>query len=76
LFLLISKKKLNLLTFILIEVPDEYENKVVGIESFNSCFIRRYNFCPTFFPGSLQDACQAAFISQVIKEFRLSLLLS
>ncbi|CAF1061974.1 unnamed protein product [Rotaria sordida] len=49
---------------------DECKNEVVDIECFNSCFISRYNFCPMFFPGSLQDACQAAFTSKVIKEHR------
>jgi len=67
---------LNLLIFILIQVPDECENEVVGIESLTACFARRYNFCPSFFPGSLQNAFQAAFTSQAIKEVRLSLLLS
>ncbi len=71
-----KNKNLNLLTFILIQVPDECENEIVGIESLNACFTRRYNFCPSFFPGSLQNAFQAAFTSQVIKEVRLSLILS
>ncbi|CAF3056754.1 unnamed protein product [Rotaria sp. Silwood2] len=50
--------------------PNECEKEVVAVETFTSCFIRRYNFCPMFFPGSLQDACQIAFNSQVIKERR------
>ncbi|CAF4067726.1 unnamed protein product, partial [Rotaria sordida] len=48
--------------------PDECQNEVVGIESFYSCFTRRYNACPVFFIGSLQEACQEAFSSLVIKE--------
>ncbi|CAF4883853.1 unnamed protein product, partial [Rotaria sp. Silwood1] len=50
--------------------PDKCQNKVVAIESFYSCFIRRYNSCPIFFVGSLQNACQEAFSSRIIKEHR------
>ena len=32
---------------------------------------RRYDACPAFFPGTLRDACQAAFNSTIIEEVRL-----
>ncbi len=54
------------------KVPDECPNEIVGIESLSNCFHRRYDACPAFFPGSLQEACEAAFSSTVIKEVRLS----
>ncbi|CAF4409859.1 unnamed protein product [Rotaria sp. Silwood2] len=50
--------------------PDECLNEIIGIESFYKCFERRYDACPAFFAGSLQDACQEAFKSTVIQERR------
>ncbi|CAF4172509.1 unnamed protein product, partial [Rotaria sp. Silwood2] len=55
--------------------PDECQNVITGIESFYRCFTRRYEACPVFFMGSLQDACREAFTSTVIKEVRSHLLL-
>ncbi|CAF4273236.1 unnamed protein product, partial [Rotaria sp. Silwood2] len=43
--------------------PDECQDEIIGIESFNKCFEWRYDACPAFFMGSLQDACQEAFKS-------------
>jgi hypothetical protein len=54
------------------KVPDECQNEIVGIQSLSKCFARRYDACPAFFRGSLQEACKAAFSSPVIKEVRLS----
>ena len=56
-------------------VSDKYENEVDAIQSFSAYFQRRYNFCPMFFPGSLQDACQVAFNSPDIKDVCSHLLL-
>ncbi|CAF3437837.1 unnamed protein product [Rotaria sp. Silwood1] len=50
--------------------PDGCQNEAVGIESFYLCFTRRYSTCPVFFMGSLQESCQEAFSSTVIKEVR------
>jgi hypothetical protein len=58
---------------IIFKVPTQCQNEVVAIESFHACFMRRYNSCPVFFTGSLQDACQAAFNVLAIKKVRLSL---
>jgi len=58
------------------KVPDKCQNYVNGIESFYACFQRRYNACPTLYPGSLRDACKEAFSSKIIEEVRSSLLLS
>jgi hypothetical protein len=55
------------------KVPDQCQNEVVGIDSFYACFTRRYNACPVFFSGSLQDACEAAFNLTLIEEVRLHL---
>jgi hypothetical protein len=46
--------------------PNTNENniavyKVNSSEYFNPCFLDRYHACPAFFPGSLFDACEAAF---------------
>jgi hypothetical protein len=54
-------------------VPTLCHNEVLAVESFQACFMRRYNSCPAFFMGSLQDACQAAFASSAIEKVRLSL---
>ncbi len=70
----ISNRK-EFLIPILIQVPDQCENEVYGIECLYTCFIYRYHGCPDFFLGFLQDACQAAFNSPMIKEVRLYLLL-
>ncbi|CAF3204184.1 unnamed protein product [Rotaria sp. Silwood2] len=48
--------------------PDECQDEIIGIESFNKCFEWRYDACPAFFMGSLRDACQEAFKSTVIQE--------
>ncbi|UJR11608.1 hypothetical protein I4U23_015790 [Adineta vaga] len=48
--------------------PSECKDEIYGIELFYKCFISRYYACPTFFYGSLYEACQAAFASANIKE--------
>jgi hypothetical protein len=50
------------------KVPAECPNEIEGIESFYQCFIDRYSACPAFFMGSLQEACQSAYSSSVVKE--------
>jgi hypothetical protein len=54
------------------KVPDGCQNPIVVIEYISKCFDQRYDACPAFFRGSLQEACEAAFSSPVIKEVRLS----
>ncbi|CAF1271438.1 unnamed protein product [Adineta steineri] len=39
-------------------------------DTFHACFAHRYDSSPSFFPGSLSDACKAAFNSQEIHERR------
>ncbi|CAF1075507.1 unnamed protein product [Adineta steineri] len=39
-------------------------------DTFHACFAHRYDNSPSFFPGSLLDACKAAFNSQDINERR------
>ncbi len=68
--LFITKAKKGLITNPLFKVPDEYQNEIVGIESFFVCLTKRYNISPKFFSGSLQDACQTAFNSTIIEEVR------
>jgi len=72
----VTKAKKNLVTNISFAVPDKCQHEVIGIESFFACLTERYNGCPIFFPGSLQDACKAAFSSTVVTEVRSHLLLS
>ncbi|CAF3656886.1 unnamed protein product [Rotaria sp. Silwood1] len=43
------------------KVPSKCENEIIGIDSLTKCFEQRYDACPLFFRGSLQDACQEAF---------------
>ncbi len=50
------------------KVPAECPNEIEGIESFYQCFIDRYSACPAFFMGPLQEACQSAYSSSVVKE--------
>ncbi|CAF1535741.1 unnamed protein product [Adineta ricciae] len=50
--------------------PDEYVDEIIGKELFDKCFQRRYNACPSFYPGFLQEACQTAFDSLIIDERR------
>jgi len=69
-FFVYLKRKEIFVIILFIKVPDECQNEVVGIESFYSCLTRRYNACPIFFTGSLQDACEEAFSSTVVKEVR------
>ncbi|CAF4095665.1 unnamed protein product, partial [Adineta steineri] len=49
---------------------NQYQNETQRIESFSACFMERYYFCPVFYMGSLQDACQEAFSSTIIAERR------
>ncbi|CAF1343882.1 unnamed protein product [Adineta ricciae] len=51
-------------------IPTQYQNDANAIESFASCFYRRYNCRPEFFAGSLQDTCDAAFSPLEIKDRR------
>ena len=71
--LLQKKKRQDSLTLYHFEVPDECWNEVDGTESFYKCFERRYNACPAFSMGSLQQACEEAFKSTSIREVRLYL---
>ncbi|CAF1429463.1 unnamed protein product [Adineta steineri] len=48
--------------------PDECPSETVGIESMYVCFDRRYDACPAFFTGSLQEACEEALSSTTITE--------
>ncbi|CAF4711043.1 unnamed protein product [Rotaria sp. Silwood1] len=49
------------------KVPSKCENEIIGIDSLTKCFEQRYDACPLFFRGSLQDACQEAFNPVVIQ---------
>ena len=70
-FLFIIEEKLDLLFIVQGECQDESK----GIESFYKCFEQRYEDCPVFFSGSLRNACESAFNSNVLQEVRLNLLL-
>ncbi|CAF1450233.1 unnamed protein product [Rotaria sordida] len=50
--------------------PNDCQNEVQGIEFLCQYFMHRYNACPTFLIGSLEEACQEAFSSIIIKERR------
>ncbi|CAF1035716.1 unnamed protein product [Rotaria sp. Silwood1] len=58
------------MTIITYLVSFECENEVTAIESLCQRLQRRYACCPAFFMGSLQNACEEAFSSTVIKERR------
>jgi hypothetical protein len=45
----ITKAKKDLITNLLVKVPDEYQNEIVGIESFFVCLTKCYNVSPEFF---------------------------
>ena len=49
-------------------MPKEYQNEIAAIESFYKYFQLRYNDSPAFFTGSLQQACESAFESNVMTE--------
>ncbi|CAF3308755.1 unnamed protein product [Rotaria socialis] len=50
--------------------PPRCENEVDGILALSKCFKERYEDCPLFFEGSLQNACKEAFSSIPIQERR------
>ncbi|CAF1040550.1 unnamed protein product [Adineta steineri] len=53
--------------FDLSPIPTLYQNEAAAIDSFRTCFTKRYNSCPQFFAGSLQAACETAFTSSAIE---------
>ncbi|CAF2061506.1 unnamed protein product [Rotaria magnacalcarata] len=50
--------------------PPRCENEVDGILALSKCFKERYEDCPVFSEGSLQNACKEAFSSIAIQERR------
>ena len=46
------------------------DDEVNDVASFYKHLFYWYHECPAFFAGSLADACQAAFNSNVIEEVR------
>ncbi|CAF3881917.1 unnamed protein product [Adineta steineri] len=55
-------------------LPDNCQDEVQGIDYISACFMNRYNACPVFYRDSLDNACQEAFKSKIIKERRPVLL--
>lgn len=51
------------------------KNEVDTIQCISSCLTKYLNTCPTFFAGSLEDACRKAYRPQVREQVRLQIFL-